>query len=114
MSDMIAFCGLDCAQCEAYKATQADDLAWKERVVAEWSVMFNTTNLDVKGVTCDGCTAQSGRWGAHCYDCSIRACGMEHGVENCASCPDYVCETLESFLASVPEARKNLEALRGG
>ena len=37
MSTMIAFCGLDCAQCDAYKATQADDpqaaLAAYSRVV---------------------------------------------------------------------------------
>jgi len=111
MPDLIAFCGLDCAKCEAYQATQADDLAWKQRVVDQWKAEYNA-QVDIAGVTCDGCTAISGRWGAHCYDCDIRLCGLERGVTNCAACPDYACEKLESFFGFAPDARANLELLR--
>jgi hypothetical protein len=112
MAALIAFCGLDCSACEAYKATQADDLAWKERVVEQWKKEYGATNLDIKGVTCDGCTSLSGRWGAHCYECDIRLCGLQHGVSTCAACPEYVCEKLEAFFQFVPTARQTLDALR--
>jgi hypothetical protein len=109
---MIAFCGLDCGQREAYQATQADDEAWKERVVEKWKTEYHVSDIDVKGVTCEGCTSTGGRWGAHCYECGIRLCGLEREIANCAACPEYACGQLEGFLSHVPEARSNLEALR--
>jgi len=33
---LIAVCGLDCAACRGYLATQANDEAAKERVAREW------------------------------------------------------------------------------
>ncbi len=111
MPEIIAFCGLDCSQCDAYKATQADDLAWKQRVVEQWKAEYNF-DPGIVGVTCDGCVALTGRWGAHCYDCDIRLCGLEHGVANCAGCPDYACEKLERFFSLVPDARQRLDSLR--
>jgi hypothetical protein len=112
MSPLIAFCGIDCAQCEAYQATQADDLAWKERVAAQWREEYQAPNINVTSVTCDGCTSKSGRWCSHCYECELRACGRSRGLESCAACPDYACEKLERFFILVPPARANLEALR--
>ena len=40
MERMIAVCGLDCAKCEAYLATQANDEAAKERVAAKWRAQY--------------------------------------------------------------------------
>jgi len=37
---------------------------------------------------------------------------MERGLENCAACPDFGCETLSGFLLNIPQARANLENLR--
>jgi hypothetical protein len=34
MELIIAVCGSDCAKCEAYLATQANDQDWKKRVAA--------------------------------------------------------------------------------
>ena len=110
MNQMIACCGIDCAQCEAYLATQADDLATKERVLAEWRIRYNSPRMDLAWVTCDGCTS-TGRRSAHCGICHIRACAVEHGVANCAHCPDYSCAKLDAFLASIPVARANLEEI---
>ena len=41
MSALVVFCGLDCAQCEAYQATQANDRAWQERILAKWRANFS-------------------------------------------------------------------------
>ena len=111
MPDLIAICGLDCSQCEAYQATQADDPAWKQRVVERWKAEYNV-DWGIAAATCDSCTAVSGRWCAHCYNCEIRRCGLERGVANCAACPDFACEKLERFFGEVPDARAKLDSLR--
>jgi hypothetical protein len=109
---MIAFCGLDCAQCEAYQATQANDEAAKERIAAQWREQYNAPGITVESITCDGCLAFDGRLGGHCAECDVRQCGIEHAVSNCAGCAEYSCEKLEAFLQFAGPARENLEALR--
>ncbi|WP_425523911.1 DUF3795 domain-containing protein [Desulfatitalea alkaliphila] len=39
-----------------------------------------------------------------CNSCDIRKCCLERGVENCAACQDYICETLFGFIKMAPEA----------
>jgi hypothetical protein len=34
-------------------------------------------------------------------------------METCAPCEEYICERLETVLGYAPEARANLEKLRG-
>ena len=109
---LIGSCGLDCANCEAYQATQANDEAWKERVAAQWRAEYHNPTFDVITVTCDGCRSVSGPWCSHCAECDVRSCTVARGVANCAECPDYACEKIEAFFNFVPQARKNLDALR--
>lgn len=111
MNKIIAYCGLVCSECPAYIATQADDRAALEKIAEQWRMEYNAPNITVEGVICDGCL-DGGRKCAHCYECEIRACGIERGVANCGACDDYACGKLENFLNMVPQARKNLEDLR--
>ncbi len=113
MSVKIAFCGLDCPNCDAYLATQANDEAAKERVAAKWQRDFNNPGITAAYVTCDGCTNLQGRPGGHCLECDIRACGIEHKVANCAHCGEYDgCEKLVRFFGFVHGAKANLEEIR--
>ncbi len=113
MNRMIAVCGLNCAECEAYLATQANDEAAKERVAAKWQVEFNAPGINPAYVTCDGCLAFDGRLGGHCTECEIRACGVARKLPNCAHCPDYgTCEKLAGLLNFVPAARATLDEIR--
>jgi hypothetical protein len=112
MDTIISYCGLVCSECPAYVATQADDLAALERVVAQWRQEFNAPNLTVESVRCDGCLGVVGRKMEHCFECEMRACAMGRGVINCAHCPEYACATLEGFLGFVPEARARLDGIR--
>ena len=110
MSNLIAFCGLDCAQCEAYQSTQANDLAWQERLVEKWRVEFKAPEMSLKDVSCDGCRGP--RLGGYCASCPVRACATSRGMQTCADCPDYACAELEKFFTLAPNAREHLELLR--
>ncbi|MCJ7695886.1 MAG: DUF3795 domain-containing protein, partial [Anaerolineaceae bacterium] len=57
MNTTIAFCGLDCSQCEAYIVTQADDEEGKIKLAQKWRVEYDSPEIDVVSVTCDGCHA---------------------------------------------------------
>lgn len=111
MTKMIAFCGLDCAGCDAYKATQANDREFMEKILAGWRVEYNSPDMTIDAVICDGCTS-SGRHGGYCGECPVRACAAERGVENCAHCADYACDKLSGFFGMAPQAKTNLEAIR--
>ncbi len=113
MDALIAFCGLNCAACEAYLATQANDEAAKERVAVKWRQEHNHPAITAAYVTCDGCTTLDGREGGHCLECDIRACGIEHQVANCAHCAGYsTCEKLARFFGFVPDAKARLDEIR--
>ena len=111
MTTLIGACGLDCARCDAYIATQANDLVALAAVVEKWTVEYNAPGLTVDNVQCDGCMLE-GRKIGHCGECQYRLCALERGLANCAACSDYACEKLQGFLAAVPQARANLEAIR--
>jgi len=108
MDRIIAYCGLVCSECPAYLASQTNDQEALERVAAEWRVEYNAPGMTAEYVVCDGCLGQ-GRHCGHCAECDIRACGVRHGVANCAHCKDYPCTRLAGFLEAVPPAKVVLE-----
>lgn len=110
MTTLIAACGLDCAQCEAYQATQSNDLLELEAVVEKWSREYHSTGLTVENIQCDGCMT-AGRKVGHCSECEIRLCAIQRGLAHCAACRDYVCDQLAAFFQMVPQAQVNLEAM---
>ena len=112
MSDMIAYCGLDCLQCPALLATRADDDARRIEVAEMWSKDFGA-EIKVESINCEGCMSEDGVLFSHCQVCEIRKCGMEKDVANCAFCEDYACDKLSEFFAMVPEAQVRLDGLRG-
>ncbi len=113
MDLLIAYCGLNCAECEAYKASQADDLEWKTRVASQWQAEFNLPPIDPISITCDGCRTPNGRTCVFCGECPVRACGLEMGVQTCAHCGEYeTCTELNDFLKGAPQAKTNLEEIR--
>jgi hypothetical protein len=112
MDKIIAYCGLVCSDCPAYIATQADDRAALEQVAAQWREEYNAPDITVESIICDGCLTDEGRKCSHCFECQIRACGMERNVVNCAYCDDYVCEKLEGFFGFVPDAKARLDGIR--
>ena len=44
MKAMIGYCGLDCAQCDAYLATIHDDQALREKTAKAWACLLYTSD----------------------------------------------------------------------
>ena len=108
---LIAPCGLDCAQCDAYKLTQANDQKGQEALLVKWRVEYSAPDMNLAAVTCDGCLTGA-RHGGYCSACPIRACAVEKGYNTCAECDQYACEKLQHFFQLAPQAQGNLELLR--
>ncbi len=112
MDTMIAYCGLDCLQCEAYKATQAHDEAAKDLIASKWQKAFNSPDITAAFVTCEGCLNDKGHLGGHCLECEIHACGISHGVANCGRCAElHQCDKIAGFFSMAPEAKAVLEII---
>ena len=121
---MIAFCGVTCSDCPAYRATQAGDHDALEEVLAHWREEFNAPHLTVADITCDGCLATQGRLCGYCRHCKIRPCAVARGVANCAHCDAYACDELKrllgvcdeqyGFFAFTRQARATLDEIRAG
>ncbi len=61
---------------------------------------------------CDGCRTEGGRLFSGSRNCPVRKCAREKGLENCALCPEYGCEKLESLFGTEPAARTGLDETR--
>ena len=110
MTEMIAFCGLECHQCGAFLATRDDDDAKRKEVAELWSKEFNA-NIQAEDIHCMGCGSEGEVLFSHCSVCEIRKCGMEKGLLNCGYCADYPCGKLEEFFVMVPESRVRLDRI---
>ena len=106
----IAYCGLDCAACPAFHATERLSAEERQAVADKWNVEFGG-NHTLADIDCVGC-GHEGHQSSYCAQCEIRLCATGKAVATCAECADYGCDKLAGFLAGAPEARSNLEARR--
>jgi hypothetical protein len=107
---MLSRCGLVCTDCPAFIATREDDDDKRAAVARLWSKQFQ---MDIKpaDVTCAGCLAD-GPHSSYCRVCAIRRCAVDRGLETCARCTEYACETLEKVLVMEPACRQRLDAVK--
>ncbi len=108
MKELIAYCGLDCENCDARKATVSDDGELRVKTAELWSKL-NNAQIAPEMINCTGCRVE----GAKTYYCDslcpIRKCAMEKGYETCGSCPDMEsCDKLAAIIANNPHALDNL------
>lgn len=108
---MIAYCGLDCSECDGYLATQSGEKEKLKEVAEKWSKQFNA-DIKPEHVVCDGCKAGK-RQCFHCANtCNIRKCCLERQYGSCIECDNFACEDLEFILNNAPGAKENLERLK--
>ena len=111
MDKLIGACGLNCAECEAFIATQENDEQKLAAVAKKWSEQFGN-GIDSSRCICDGCMAGGRLSTAHAETCELRICAEKRGVPTCAHCEKYRCETLKNFLKFAPMLGEKLEAIR--
>ena len=113
MEKMIAYCGLVCTDCDAFKATQENDDNLRKQVAEQWTKEYKHP-FKPEDINCDGCLPKTAKNFGHPNVCPVRKCGQEKGVLNCAYCEDYACEELNKYFEMFPEMKANLEEIRKG
>ena len=106
MEKLIAYCGINCAECDAYLALQNNDQALREKAAVEWTKRhnFDFTPDMINCTSCQGSGVQVG----YCSQCGVRKCASAKGVVNCGACGEFkTCKTINDFHAMVPPAMKN-------
>ena len=116
METMIAYCGLRCDTCPIHLATIEQDKSAQRTMresIAEQCSKYYGINQKAEDINdCEGCRSGTGRLFSGCYNCEIRKCAIEKGIESCASCSNYACERLRKHFLLDPGAEKRLEEIR--
>jgi hypothetical protein len=132
---MIAYCGIDCAKCPAYRFPRLGEklhmkgfFQWllksgvkrarkqRQPKLAEGQKVEDLYEDLNRYIICDGCATIDARCMKGCLQCPVRCCAMETGVAHCGRCPKYPCEQLASaWKTSVFKGqRERLEKLNAG
>ena len=108
MKKLIAYCGLDCENCEARIATERNDDALREKVARLWSEL-NHVEITPQMIHCTGCRMPGVKTPYGDSLCPIRQCAQSRGVETCGSCGEMAqCAKLGAITGHNDEALRNL------
>ena len=105
----IAYCGLDCAQCDARIATVNNDDELRVKVSKEWSEL-NGVNITSDMIHCVGCRIEGVKT-PYCQSlCPIRQCTRDKGFKICSDCDDMDrCEKVGAIIGNNALALANLK-----
>lgn len=110
MFKMLGYCGLNCRDCEIYKA--ANDPLFAKKLAAEWRKKRPKARQE--WFRCQGCKGEA----SLCWNknCSIAACARRKGIEHCGQCVNFKCSLIRKFENDSYEhharAVKKLESLK--
>ncbi len=93
MDKMLGYCGYRCDLC----AARSDDPALRQKLVNGWRKYLGHQMYTVENVRCDGCQSD-GRLADK--NCPVRPCAMAKGIESCAYCDEFPCDSLKDFMCS--------------
>ncbi|MDD6301855.1 MAG: DUF3795 domain-containing protein [Bacillales bacterium] len=105
---LIAYCGLNCEECDAYKATINNDDELREKVAKEWSIL-NGIEITKEMINCEGCRTE-GKKTPFCDKlCPIRNCTKSKMVNTCGDCEKLrSCVTIKMIIDHNDNALNNL------
>jgi hypothetical protein len=108
---IIAYCGLNCAACDARIATVTNDNELRAKVGKEWKARYNEPDILPAMINCTGCRDVGVKIG-YCKQCVIRSCAISKNFQTCAECDKFEnCPTLKGLHHYVPDALENLKSL---
>lgn len=112
MEKQIAYCGLNCEKCDAYRATVQNNDALREEVARRWSEL-NQVPITAEMINCMGCRVDGDKT-PYCESmCQIRQCALKKEMDTCGDCLNMAhCETVGAVLANSPDARNNLSNIK--
>lgn len=109
MKNYIAYCGLDCEQCDARKATINNDDELRKCVAKLWSEL-NGVEITSDMINCTGCRVDGAKTPYCDYICPIRKCAKSKGVSTCGECDNMEkCEALSAITNNNSKALENLK-----
>lgn len=105
---MIAYCGLDCARCDAYLATVRNDDALREKTARLWTEL-NGVPITRDMINCLGCCADGVKTPFCDSLCAIRQCALQRELPSCGDCAEKrSCDRLRMIVDTNREARERL------
>ena len=109
MKNMIAYCGLDCENCDAYLATVNNDQELRKKTAKLWAEL-NNAPIFPEHINCEGCRVDGVKTVFCDSMCGIRQCAMKKGVNTCGDCSDLEkCPIVGAILENNPTALNNLK-----
>lgn len=108
-NNMIAYCGLNCEQCDARIATMNNDDDLREKTAKLWTEL-NGVTITKDMINCVGCCAD-GIKTPYCESlCPIRKCAMGKKYISCRDCSELEkCEIVGMVISNNDEALNNLK-----
>lgn len=110
MNVLIAPCGIDCATCSVYIATQNNDTAARIKLAEQFKANHDK-DIDPETIVCDGCSSADRHLG-FCSVCQIRTCAFDRGFQTCAECLDLPCAKGQFIWQKNSLSLKTLEELK--
>jgi len=112
----LSFCGIDCNDCDVFKATATGDEEARARAHKVWlktaQQHWGMETLDPAILSCRGCRSKGDDIFKGCRHCPMRNCAQKRGLASCGLCPEWeTCDSLAQVFADEPKARANLEAV---
>ena len=108
MDSLIAYCGLDCAKCEARIATITNDNKLRAEVAKKWSEL-NGIEITPEMINCEGCRVDGVKTIFCDKLCEIRQCALHKNYETCGYCDDMnTCSKIKMIIGTNKDALDNL------
>jgi hypothetical protein len=111
LEKMVGYCGIVCSDCPVLTATQKNDDTERNRVAEMFTKQYGE-EYTPEDINCDGCTSNGTRIFRYCSVCTVRKCGQDKKVRNCAFCGEYPCEKVSQVFAGYAKAKETLDSIR--
>lgn len=107
MDEILSRCGYRCDLCLAYRPNVELSNGNQLLLSDGWFRYFGF-RIPAEKIVCDGCLTEKGRLLDD--ECPVRPCVIEHGLENCAGCQDFICEKLDERLVTFEELAAKMDS----